>query len=278
MAETHRTSSAPEAQPSADEEACEEVAFTVLDLFLDRLVEEAENAQGSLSADDVRMLAERFKEEDAAESLARFRERFEACHRQRQQDMWDYTRRRPFDRILVQRFSQFLPSEGGLDSGGRVISRRILPGFFLAFETMASAELFEQFQIACKGLLRAKKQARGGAYSWNDLYEDDDVKALANDLIAAIAPHFADFDQRLQWLLELINNNLAPPEDCAFEGDAVDDWTLREEPLRDLLRALFAEFREKLADEEGRHEVERRYGEEARKSIEDVLQALDAPA
>ncbi len=274
MAETRHISSAPEAQ--TDAEACEEVAFTVLDLFLDRLVEEAENSHGTLSAEDVRMLAERFKEEDAAESLARFRERFEACQRQREQDMWDYTRRRPFDRILVQRFSHFFPSEGGLDTGDRVISRRILPGFFLAFETMASAELFEQFQIACKGLLRAKKQAHGGAYRWRDLYEDDDVKALANDLIAAVATHFADFDKRLQWLLELINNNLAPPEDCAFEGDAVDHWTLDEEQLRDLLRALFAEFREKLADEEGRRDVERRYGEEACKSIDDVLQALDA--
>ncbi len=274
MAETRHISSAHEAQ--TDAEACEKVAFTVLDSFVDRLVEEAENSHGTLSAEDVRMLAERFKEEDAAESLARFRERFEACQRQREQDMWDYTRRRPFDRILVHRFSHFFPAEGGLDTGDRAISRRILPGFFLAFETMASAELFEQFQIACKGLLRAKKQARGGAYGWNDLYEDDDVKALANDLIAAVATHFADFDERLHWLLELINNNLAPPEDCAFEGDAVDHWTLDEEQLRDLLRALFAEFREKLADEEGRRDVERRYGEEARKSIGDVLQALDA--
>ncbi|MFQ5694253.1 MAG: hypothetical protein ACE5IM_14605 [Nitrospinota bacterium] len=252
------------------------MAFTVLEMFLDRLAEEAGNSQGQLSIEDVRMLAERFKEQDAAESLARFRERFEACQRQREQDMWDYTRRRPFDRILVQRFSHFFPAEGGLDAGDHVISRRILPGFFIAFETMASAELFEQFQIACRGLLKAKKQEHGGAFRWKDLYEDEDVKALANDLIASVATHFADFDQRLHWLLQLINNNLAPPEDYAFEGDVVDQWTLREAQLRDLLRALFAEFREKLADEEGRHEVEQRYGEEACQSINDVVRALDA--
>ena len=73
---------------------------------------------------------------------------------------------------------------------------------------------------------------------------------------------------------DLINRNLSPPEDYAFEGDAVDKWTLTDEGLIEILRGLFLEFKNKLANAEGTRLIELRYGQKAHKTIETLVDSL----
>ena len=81
--------------------------------------------------------------------------------------------------------------------------------------------------------------------------------------MAAVAWSFRDVDRRAQWPMNLINLNLAPPEDYVFEGSGIEKWTLQRTGLIDLLRALFSDFRDKLVQEDSSRETEHRYGQKA---------------
>ena len=67
---------------------------------------------------------------------------------QHEKELWDQTRRRPFGRMRVKRFSHLFPSEGDLVSGSEYLSRRVLPGFFAAIEMMTGPEMFEKRHLA----------------------------------------------------------------------------------------------------------------------------------
>ena len=249
----------------------EAVAFSILEHFLEVLTAEAGRSPEPLSVESIEALARRFKENDSKESLARFHKYFDECLRQHEKDIWDEARKRPFDRLLVKRFSRLFSTKGEMDSGTAVISRRILPGFFLAVEMMAGKELFDQCQSACKGIVKAKKKQVGADFHWRIIYEDENARELVNDLFSVISSHFADFEKRAEWLRDLINSHLAPPENYAFEGEHVQDWSLGRDGTLALLRELFAPFEEMLADTEGRRHIEERYGLKACQTIEELV-------
>ena len=204
-------------------------------------------------------------------TLALFHKHFDECMRQHEKDIWDETRKRPFDRLLVKQFSRLFPAEGEMDNESVVISRRILPGFFLAVEMMAGKELFDQCQSACKGIVKSLKKEVGADFHWQIIYEDKNASELINDLLTVISIHFADFEKRAEWLRDLINSHLAPPEDYAFEGEHIKDWSLDRVGTMVFLRELFAPLEEMLADTESRRHIEERYGLMACQTIEELL-------
>ena len=71
--------------------------------------------------------------------------------------------------------------------------------------------------------------------------------------------------------MNLINLNLAPPEDYAFEGSSIETWTLQRAGLIDILRALFSDFCDKLAQEDSSREMEHRYGQKACGAIRQLI-------
>jgi hypothetical protein len=92
--------------------------------------------------------------------------------------------------------------------------------------------------------------------------------------MVVIAWGFKDFDKRLDWMVEIINANLAPPEDYAFEGEGVETWRLGRAGLIAILGALFIDFPEQLTNEELRRHFLQRYGEDASAAVEAVLENL----
>ncbi len=249
----------------------QDVAFSILEHFLEVLSAEAERSPEPLSVESIQALARRFKENDSKDSLALFHKHFDECMRQHEKDIWDETRKRPFDRLLVKQFSRLFPAEGEMDNESVVISRRILPGFFLAVEMMAGKELFDQCQSACKGIVKSLKKEVGADFHWQIIYEDKNASELINDLLTVISIHFADFEKRAEWLRDLINSHLAPPEDYAFEGEHIKDWSLDRVGTMVFLRELFAPLEEMLADTESRRHIEERYGLMACQTIEELL-------
>lgn len=227
------------------------------------------------SSDAPRTAGEAYIANQGEASRRELREHIQQSIIQHEKELWDQTRKRPFDRMLVKRFSHLFPSEGELVIGDDHLSRRILPGFFTAMEMMAGKELFEQCQQACKALVIQRKKKLGGEFLWRDFYNDDKPNELVNDAFAVIVPHFADYEKRCSWLLNLINGNLAPPEDYAFEGESVSEWQLEGKTITLLLNCLFSSFREDLDTTEGREKIVQRYGLKASRALEDVISSLD---
>ena len=256
---------------------CEGLAFAILHAFAERLTGEAEKTDGVISVDRIQALVRTFGAEEGDHFRVNFRTRLEEFLTQREKEFWDQNRKRPFDRVLVKRFAHLLAPEGGLGTAEGPLSRRLLPGFFQAMEKLAGPVLFSQCQRACKGILKAKREEPGADAGdlYDELYDSDDANVLVDDVLVVVASHFAEFDPRVDWLLDLINDHLGIPEDYEFEGPAVYAWQLERQGLLDLLSGLFASIREKMAGEPGRHQIQERYGQKARSIIETLLAHLD---
>ncbi len=259
---------------------CEGLAFALLYAFAERLTADVEEAGGAVSVDRINAAVRTFATEEAEQFRIDFRERLEDYMVTREKEIWDQTRKRPFDRVLVKRFSHLFATDGNLGEEGAPLSRRLLPGFFNAMEKMAGPELFNQCQGACKGILKAKRDARkeGGEGSdvYEELYDTAEANDLVDDVLIVVASHFEDFDTRVDWLNDLINAKLANPDDYEFEGRPVFTWELERHHLLDLLRGLFQRLRDKLESDSGAEEMQERYGRRARVIIEGLLTNLDA--
>ncbi|MBL6932668.1 MAG: hypothetical protein ISR45_06930 [Rhodospirillales bacterium] len=245
-----------------EREICEDILTSALNDLIEHI---------ATSPNDPRSAGAAYLASDGEAYLKELRTHIRQSIIQHEKELWDQARKRPFDRMLVKRFSHLFPSEGELGNGDNQLSRKILPGFFTAMEMMAGKELFEQCQQACKALVKNRKKERGDDFLWRDFYEEETPNELVNDAFAVIVPHFSDFEKRSQWLINLINTHLAPADDYAFEGDAVKGWHMDKEGLNLLLNALFSPFRERLETTEGREKVVQRYGIKASRALEDVL-------
>ncbi|NQU58207.1 MAG: hypothetical protein HQ513_13305 [Rhodospirillales bacterium] len=270
-----KTKSTP-LNPQTDErEVCERVLIDALGGLIERVIACAEATGGSASAEVLRTTGAEYMAGDGDTYRKELRDHIRQSILQHEKELWDQTRKRPFDRMLVKRFSHLFPSEGDLASGNEHLSRRILPGFFAALEMMTGPELFEQCQAACKGLVRERKEELGENFLWRDFYNEDTPNELVNDVFIVIVPHFANFEKRTHWMLDLINSHLASPEDYAFEGPSVKDWHMDDAALKRLLNALFAHFRESFSTPDGREIIVGRYGLKASRALEDVLANLE---
>ncbi len=249
-----------------EREVCEKILVDALNELIEHI---------AASSDDPRTAGAAYMAGDGDAHRQALRDHIRMSLKEHEKELWDQTRKRPFDRMLVQRFSHLFPPKGELTIGDDHLSRRILPGLFMAIQMMTGPELFEQCQQACKALVKGQKKTLGDDFLWRDFYQDKDPNELVNDAFAVIVPHFSDFKKRCHWLQDLINSHLALPEDYAFEGDGVTEWQMDEASLHRLLNALFAPFKEKLATTEGRDMIVQRYGIKASRSLEDVLANLE---
>jgi hypothetical protein len=249
-----------------EREVCESVLIDALNNLIEHI---AANPQ------DPRAAGAAFMAKEGEGYRAELRDHIRQSIIQHEKELWDQTRKRPFDRMLVKRFAHLFPAEGELIEGDQHLSRRILPGFFTALEMMTGKELFNQCQHACKGLIKQQKKELGDKFLWRDFYDDDAPNELVNDTFAVIVPHFSDFNKRSKWMLNLINTHLAPAEDYAFEGEAVTGWQMDEDTLKLLLKALFSDFHDRLESTEGREMIVKRYGVTASRALEDVLTKLE---
>jgi len=259
-----------------ERDVCESILATAMDSIIEHM-STAGGEHGAITADDLRAAGHAFVEKEGAVFRRDLREHIHNSLIQHERELWDQARRRPYDRLLVRRFSHLFPHEGELDENKKTLSRRILPGFFMAIEMMASADLFEKCQMACKGLLNARKKELGDNFLWRDFYDDAEAVELVNDIFVVIVHHFDDFDKRMHWFHELINSHLAPFEDYAFEGDSVAEWHIDEDGMQELMKALFSDFHNRLSEEDGRHHLDERYGLKTRQSIEKLLDKLGQP-
>ena len=248
--------------PRSGREFSREITHTVTDHFVDELLTFLkEHRRDTLERRNIVDLARMFKAKDDENRC------LDAVHKiagewftEVERDYWEQNRRHPFERILVKRFAHLFPPTESLDDEA-TLSRRLLPGFFIALERLAGREFVNQCRGASRGILRQLRDAFGEDFEWKDYYGDAAANNLVDDLLAVIAWNFGDFDKRLDGLCGLVNANLAPPEDYAFEGDAVERWTLHRAGAVAMLTALYTDIGVNLASLSARKDIQRRYGE-----------------
>ena len=157
--------------PPAGPAACSAIANTMIGHFATRLEVEARRAGGSLSAEAIRALAERFMAEEGARFAPALQRSWDSCTQAREAAQWQSARANPFDRILTKPFAHLFPARRGDDGGIGVLSRRLLPGFHLAVDKMIGPALFEQCQRKAQAILDRHRRA-DGATDWDAVHAE----------------------------------------------------------------------------------------------------------
>ncbi len=216
---------------------------TIVATFTDRLKSEAAKRGGQLSAADIDRLAGEL-DGKRAQLEAVFRSTFESYVRARERAAFDHARQFPFDRLIVNTFAElFTPQRADIDGLDRV-TRKVLPGFFMALDRMVPPEKLEEFQERCRKVVALISSGEERVMDWRALYDHPDAKQLLIDALAAFAPYFEDLDKRRQWFLPLVNDNL--------QVDPDDDWSLTADGFYNMALAMFMPLKRELEEAAGR--------------------------
>ena len=161
-----------------------------------------------------------------------------------------------FGRLMVKRFAHLFVKKGGRSLIGGDISRRILPGFFVALSMMLGAERLEEYQNRCRRIVSRLLETHPDGMLWDAFFTDEEVETLALDAEVGMALHFVDPERRIVWFVNLVNREL----DSGSAGAAGIRFS--QENCRLLLRALFSDVTDALSREDGRQAIAERYGAE----------------
>lgn len=251
----------------------EALAETVMSSILDRLTAEAERKGGMLSVDDLHGLDQEFKKKTQALQKV-FQASFDEYVQAREQSVWDKEREFPFGRLLVRQFAATFVGKKGKSLKEGAVSRRVIPGFFVATNMMLGPESVEGAQQQCRGIVDRLRAKKGDVFGWNDFYDDEDAREVLLDSLMAIAPFFEQPDKRMFWMIDVINSHLDPTEPESMEGEEAEHWVLDEHGLRTVLTHLFKALRDALANPSSRSALAQRHGDDEVSDVSTILDRL----
>lgn len=268
-------STAAQNDKNTGSQQCKDMAFAILDDYTAQLITMVEQSTQGLSTADIRNFLESYKVEAIKGQEPMIRTHYQNCLNRCEQEVFDpATRREPFKRVITSRIVALFPPLNGLDERGTYLSRRLLPGFFLAMEKMVGENAFNQGHQVCKDLVEVLKHTNQG-FLWEDLLESEQAQAAVDDLLMSLLPHFDNPMKRMTWMLNLINNDLADAQEYHFEGPANRDWLLDERGMIRLLRSLFEHLKQHLSDKDQAKQLASKYGVENTRALLALVKTLD---
>ncbi len=120
--------------------------------------------------------------------------------------------RDPFARALVQPFSHLLEKANGPSLESGAISRRFLPGFFVAIRLMVGGERYDGFQTVCDDVLAEERLAPNAnpdsTEFWDECFAREEVSNVVAEVYARFLLRFDPYDKRKGWFIKLINSKL----------------------------------------------------------------------
>lgn len=263
-----KKSAAKAKKPLTPKQSSGAVAKTMVNSMVGRLRAEAER-KGSITVADLDAMQVHFNQQ--AEKLGQVLEKsFESFIEARDRAEWGLKRDLPFDRIIVKSFSELF-LEQDYSRFDRV-SRRMLPGFFMALNMMLGEELVDEYQEQCQLVVERLRREMGDSFEWDSVYETRDAKALMLDAAITIATYFGDYERRSNWFIELINGHLGGLEGAPKEEAG---WEMTPASFKRFLDHLFAELRAELATDSGKLRITKRHGADTCANIYEILEEIE---
>ncbi len=254
---------------SSPKDVSKALADTVVTALVDKLKAEAEARGGHLTSQDLEAMQADFNRQAEALSSV-FEQSFEVYVKARERAVWDQQRNYPFDRLMVKKFSKLFRDGGEI--GPDDLSRRMLPGFFVALGMMLGTEVVEKYQEKCRGVVEKVQASGKSVFNWDDVYADEVAETISLDAEVAIAGYFEDFDKRAEWFIELINGHLTPPEPSM---GAAAGWELNHAGLKNFLGALLTDLRANLDTDNGKMRITKRFGADTCADLFDILAKIE---
>jgi len=253
----------------------QELAEGVVLSFTYRLIDEARAKGGYLSVSDLKELNKDF-EEKTAEMKVAIEKSFDDYIADHERKSWLNSRTRPFDRMIVKSFSHLLEDESRKIKRSKLVSRRMLPGFFIALNLMLGTDIRDSYQGKCRAIVKIIGQRNGNDFDWDDIYDNEDARAIVFDALVDIAGNFSDLNKRRDWFVDLVNSHLENPGDV--EDEESQAWAFTPEGFDEFFQALMSELRVAVSMEAGRSLVTRRRDEKTTENLIKLIKKMGNPA
>lgn len=247
------------------------IAETMVGSFLERMKAEAQRKGGSLTLTDLEALDLEFEQKTAAlqELLEQSFQEYLRAHALGKRPE---RRHSPFDRLIVTPIEHLFPRRGPIPTKP-VLSRRILPGFFMAVSMMIGADAIEESRRKAKDIFERVGATSAGDAGWKPFLSNAEAQRLLADSLIGMAVHFANPDKRATWFMAVINNHLSPPH---AEPGIASTWKLGRPAYERMIDALFSDLRAAAVTAKEREALTRRFGPETCASIVTIMRALGA--
>lgn len=228
-----------------------------LAVFVRELHASADAAGGKIGAADIDRALQDFKRPDSPTLAAICRAAWKDCGLLYDAEDRGEDRKASFERLLVWPFAHLLPQGDTADAGEREVTRHIIPGYLAAIEDLIGPLVFGRHQERCRELVRTTRSARGGAFHWDDIYNDPTSQLIVDDVLVLVAQEFADFEEQRDWFIGLVNDAMPAPTNGSGHAAALDDdgFTL-------IMSALFGHLAQELDSVAGRPRLVERHGEQ----------------
>lgn len=243
--------------------------YRALDLLSRDLRERAERNGGLLSTVEIDVAVDAFKRAQAAAIGGICRAAWDECGVLFDAEQRGEDRKSAFERLLVRPFEHLL-AEGTGSEPGTSLSRRIVPGYLAAVQELTGPIVFGRHQERCKDLVRLVRDARGNAFTWDDVYADSASTDIVNDILADVAVHFGEFEKQRERFIRMVNNAMPASGNGtgAAHGFSGEDFSL-------MMSALYASLSDKMVTREGEEREIERYGAAKFERVKALLEALD---
>ena len=214
--------------------------------FVDRIKQEATRKGGSLSLNDIAALDEEFAQRTVACKPA-FEKTFDEYIRAARSSGADW---HPREGRAAPSGGQRLRTPTGAPGESRPgsLSRRVLPGFFMAMGLMMGPDAMSAFDRRAKILVQRNRVDGDEPATWDRVMQDPEAEVLRLEALVAIAVHFANPDRRAAWFVDMVNNSLA--EASGDEPEA--EWRLSRPAYERLIDALFNPVMKAITGQENR--------------------------
>ena len=264
----------PGAAPAASADHSRALAETVVSSFVNRLTSEAQRKGGWLSVQDLQNLNQEFIQKTEALQVI-FEKSFEDYFITRERAGWMQERKYPFDRLIVKTFSHRLPGESELTLKTGAVSRRALPGFFMAMNMMLGMDTVEELQERVRKIVSRVRSGRQDEFSWNDIYAAPEARLVLLDALVAMAPYFDDLERRTQWFITIIDGNLPPLDPTRPESADESGWQMTDQGFLGMIHGLFSELRKAMAGKNSRAELAKRHGAKTCNEVVAIMRKID---
>ena len=174
--------------------------------------------------------------------------------------------------MIVKTFSHMLEDDSRKLRRSDSVSRRILPGFFMALSMILGPDKLEGYQGKCRAVVKLVRKAYGDKFEWEDIYESDDARAIVIDALTDIAHSFDNIERRAEWFIDMVNSHLPPPDDSTTQTEA--EWAFSTEGFKPFFRTLMTDLNDALESEGGRLLITRRHGVEETVELVEMMKSL----
>lgn len=246
------------------------MAQAVVAAMTERLTEEVAKQGGFLSQRHIEGLSKDFQAK-ADQLAAVFEQALNEAVREQEELRWHAIKRPAFDRLMVKRFEHLFVHRGddGIPHG--IISRRLLPGFFLALNMMLGPQALERYQRRCDAAVERIMKGQT-PIDWDLVDQDRDVHDIVLDAQHTIAMHFEDTQRRIDWFVHITNSHLAPvTQDHAPDAQ----WELTPRALYALINSLLSDLKKAVADDGMWRHLAERHPDADRIKVSLILDRLE---